>query len=84
MHIIGCLSVLLLFAGVLVFSLVKNFLRLFFGKDTFGPFSRSRSHAAPGGQREEPDRSSSVSRPAPKKKIIGKDEGEYVDFEEIE
>lgn len=83
MQILGCLFVLLLFAVIFIFSLVRGFFRMFFGwgpktDSSSGPHSYTTSNQ--GGESVH----SSTSHPAPKKKVIDKDEGEYVDFEDVD
>lgn len=83
MHILGCLFVFLLFAVILIFSLVRGFFRIFFGWGSRDNDS-SQQHSYTTTNKEERDnRTSSTSYPAPKKKVIDDDEGEYVDFEEV-
>lgn len=77
----------ILLVGLLGFSLFRSLRRVFFGND------RSRTDATGGSaSRKDPHDRNSASGPdgsrghsyfRRKKKIIGKDEGEYVDYEEI-
>lgn len=84
MHILGCLSVFLLFAVILIFSLIRGFFRIFFGWGAKSD-SSSRQHSYASSDKKEGNaRTSSGSYPASKKKVIDEDEGEYVDFEEVD
>jgi len=84
MHILGCLSVLLLFAVIFIFSFVRGFFRMFFGQGAkTDSGSKQRSYTT-SNQEGDSVHSSSASYSAPKKKVIDKDEGEYVDFEEVD
>lgn len=83
MHIFGCLSVLLLFVVILAFSLVRGFFRILFGGGNRTD-STSRQRTYTSRQDEDTTRSSSGPYPSPKKKVIDEDEGEYVDFEEVD
>jgi hypothetical protein len=84
MHILGCLFVFLLFAVIFIYSLVRGFFRMFFGwgpKDSSASGQRSYTTS---NQKEDSNRTSSTSGTTSKKKVIDKDEGEYIDFEEVE
>ena len=83
MHILGCLSVLLLFAVIFIFSLIRGFFRMFFGWGSRTD-SNSRQHSYTTSNQGGGEAHSFTSYPAPKKKVIDKDEGEYVDFEEVD
>lgn len=84
MHIFGCLSVLLLFVVVLAFSLVRGFFRILFGGGTRNDSASRQQRTYTSRQDEDTARSSSGPYPSPKKKVIDEDEGEYVDFEEVD
>ena len=76
--------VILLFLGLMVlllgFSVIRSLKSLFFGSSS--PSSKQRSHSS---QREQQKRTSYTqqSYTMAKKKLFQKDEGEYVDYEDV-
>lgn len=80
--IFGTILIFILFILLIGFVLIGNVLRFIFGlgkrspKHYYGPQTNQSDHA---------HTSTTSSTPAPeKKKIFGDDEGEYVEFEEVE
>lgn len=75
--IFGFLFIILLIIFIFGISIISGILRLFFGLGR-------KATRNPGEQHSEHRKSSqSTSRPKKQKKIFDDDEGEYVDFEEI-
>lgn len=75
--IFGFLFIILLIIFIFGISIISGILRFFFGLGR-------KTTRNPGEQHSEQRKSSqSTSRPKKQKKIFDDDEGEYVDFEEI-
>lgn len=84
MHIIAFILivfVLLLFIGLsLVSSVIRFFLRLLgLGGKTTSRYSQQQARS-----QQENNRNTETATPPKKNKIFDEDEGEYVDFEEVE
>ncbi len=79
MKYLGCLFVLFFLLFIPIVAAVRMVFRVLSGT------SSSARHGRPGPGREREPSSAGKGNTPPKKsgKIFGKDEGEYVDFEEI-
>lgn len=74
----------LLLVFLLDFSLVRSLGRFLFGSGNKSTTTQHRSSRARQQQHtSRQQRPADTPRPQPKKKIIDKDEGEYVDYEEV-
>ena len=82
-HILGFLFIIIIAVLIIGLSLIGSIFRALFG---FGkrPASRQANRAASANQSKEENHSSPNEEVSPQhKKIFSKDDGEYVDFEEI-
>ncbi len=78
MYLFGCLFAILFLGVFLIISLIKGFFGLFFRS------GRKKEKASAFEETAEADTTfDNTPRPTNRKKIIDKDEGEYVDFEEL-
>lgn len=82
MHALGCLFTLFLILFVTAFAFVRNIISLFLNgvrpKVQTGTSQKNQAHTGSSRQR-----SKQKANPASRGKIIGDDEGEYIEFEEI-
>lgn len=69
---------IILSIGMTLVHRIRQFLG--FGRSDGSANSRRTNYGA---QQQTQSRTSSSSQPSPKKKVIGDDEGEYVEFEEV-
>lgn len=72
----------LLLVFLLGFSLFRSLTRFLFGSSNKSTSTQHRSSRTSQQHRQQ-QRSADPPRPQPKKKIIDKNEGEYVDYEEV-
>lgn len=75
-----------LLIALLGFSLIRSVKNIFFGNGDKS--ATTQQHRSPSGGKQQKreysqHRSSDMSSSSPKKKIIDKNEGEYVDYEEV-
>lgn len=93
MHALGCLFILFIIGFVLLFSIVRGVLSFLFGGLFGGLFRRRDSRRqsyydtgyddSKGSDTAAHDRQPHATS-SNKRKLIGEDEGEYVDYEEVE
>ncbi len=89
MHALGCLFILFIIGFVILFSIVRGVLSFLFGGLFRRRDSRRQSYydtdydGSTGSDTTAHDRQPHATS-ANKRKLIGEDEGEYVDFEEVE
>lgn len=80
---LGCFFILIFAIFFLIAGAVRNIMHFLFGSPAANGGNRSASSRSYQGTRQSSSRPNSRHRRAQKGKIFGKDEGEYVDFEEI-
>lgn len=90
MHALGCLFILFIIGFVILFSIVRGVLSFLFGGLFRRRDSRQQSYYdtndygdSTGSNTTAQNRQSHATS-SNKRKLIGEDEGEYVDFEEVE
>ncbi len=72
--------ILLSLLGFSVFRMIKNIL---FGKESSNTSKGRQRRRTTSSSRQQTNSSRTYQDTTPRKKIIGEDEGEYVDYEEI-
>lgn len=75
------LFILLLF--LMGFSVIRTFKNILFGGGNKKKAQQNRQRSRTGNTYNQQSRTEHTNHSSPKKKIISKDEGEYVDYEEI-
>lgn len=80
---LGCFFILIFAIFFLIAGAIRNIVHFLFGFPTANNGSREGSNRSYKGTKQGKSRPNSRHRRAQKGKIFGKDEGEYVDFEEI-
>lgn len=80
---LGCFFILIFAIFFLIAGAIRNILHFLFGIPMGNSRPQNGTRQSYKGTRQGPSRPNSRHRRAQKGKIFGKDEGEYVDFEEI-
>ena len=88
-HILGFLFIIIIAILLIGLSIIGTVIRNIFGlggrrtSSNSGPYQKGNGNYQPGGYSYNDNRQSSEEARPRHKKLFSKDEGEYVDFEEI-
>lgn len=78
MSILGFVFFIILFIFVFGFSLIISII-----KGIFGIGRNKQAHSTHSGQQTQQNSYNRTTKPEKRKKVFDKDDGEYVDFEEV-